>query len=234
MSFMRRILPLLLIACLVMAMLPAAALAADTGKAIQLVSGGSAANIGGSQKDNVFFGNYFQSNRTTKDPVKWRVLSNAGGQLFLLSDQNLEVFQYHTERENVTWETSTMRSWLNGYGAYSGDNLLAAAFSAKEQAAIAQTLVVNDDNTGYYDDSDYVTDGGNNTTDRLFLLSLDEAFSLPYFPKGSDSRYAANTLYVADGGRLGTYMNSEEDSGTYLDNWWLRSPGSDNMEGGVY
>lgn len=49
MSFMRRILPLLLIACLVMAMLPAAALAADTGKAIQLVSGGSAANIGGSQ-----------------------------------------------------------------------------------------------------------------------------------------------------------------------------------------
>ncbi len=92
MSFMRRILPLLLIACLVMAMLPAAALAADTGKAIQLVSGGSAANIGGSQKDNVFFGNYFQSNGTTKDPVKWRVLSNAGGQLFLLSDQNLEVF----------------------------------------------------------------------------------------------------------------------------------------------
>ena len=229
MSFMRRILPLLLIACLVMAMLPAAALAADTGKAIQLVSGGSAANIGGSQKDNVFFGNYFQSNRTTKDPVKWRVLSNAGGQLFLLSDQNLEVFQYHTERENVTWETSTIRSWLNGYDAYSGDNLLAAAFSSSEQAAIAQTLVVNDDNTGYYDDSDYVTDGGNNTTDRLFLLSLDEAFSRPYFPKGSDSRYAANTLYVADGGRLGTYMNSEEDYGTYLDNWWLRSPGSDNM-----
>ena len=139
------------------------------------------------------------------------------------------MFQYHTERENVTWETSTIRSWLNGYDAYSGDNLLAAAFSSSEQAAIAQTLVVNDDNTGYYDDSDYVTDGGNNTTDRLFLLSLDEAFSRPYFPKGSDSRYAANTLYVADGGRLGTYMNSEEDYGTYLDNWWLRSPGSDNM-----
>lgn len=229
MFFMRRILPLLLIACLVMAMLPAAALAADTGKAIQLVSGGAAANIGGGQADNVFFGNYYQSSSATKDPVKWRVLSNAGGQLFLLSDQNLEVFQYHTERENVTWETSTMRSWLNGYDAYSGDNLLAAAFSSSEQTAIAQTSVVNDDNTGYYDDSDYVTDGGNDTTDRLFLLSLDEAFSRPYFPKGSDSRYAANTLYVADGGRLGTYMNSEEDYGTYLDNWWLRSPGSDNM-----
>lgn len=144
MSFMRRILPLLLIACLVMAMLPAAALAADTGKAIQLVSGGSAANIGGSQKDNVFFGNYFQSNRTTKDPVKWRVLSNAGGQLFLLSDQNLDALQYHTEREDVTWETSTIRSWLNGYDAssntggsngidYTGDNFLNTAFLPKSR-----------------------------------------------------------------------------------------------------
>lgn len=231
MSFMRRLLPLLLAACMLMAMLPTAALAADTGKAIQLVSGAAAANIGGRQADNVFFGSYYQSSSATKDPVKWRVLANEGGQLFLLSDQNLEVFQYHTSRENVTWETSAMRSWLNGYGAYSDDNLLTAAFSAKEQAAIAETSVVNDDNRGsdYDEDSDYVTEGGNDTTDRLFLLSIDEALTSRYFPNGYKSRYAANTLYVADGGRLGTYMNSEEDCGTYLDNWWLRSPGSDNM-----
>ena len=168
-----------------MAMLPAAALAADTGKAIQLVSGGSAANIGGSQKDNVFFGNYFQSNRTTKDPVKWRVLSNAGRQLFLLSDQNLDALQYHTEQEDVTWETSTIRSWLNGYDAssntggsngidYTGDNFLDTAFSAKEQTAIAETNVVNDDNdeTG----ADIPIDAGDDTTDRIFLLSLTETY----------------------------------------------------------
>lgn len=219
----------LLAVCMVMAMLPTVALAADTGKAIQLV-GGSAANIGGGQADNVFFGNYFQSNSTTKDPVKWRVLSNAGGQLFLLADQNLEVFQYHTEQESVTWETSTMRSWLNGYDAskntggtgginYTNDNFLDAAFSDKEQAAIAVTNVVNDDNL------DYGIDGGKDTTDRIFLLSISEAYNRSYFPNGYKSRYAANTLYVADGGRLGTYMNSEEDCGTYLDNWWLRSPG---------
>ena len=231
MSFMRRILPLLLIACLVMAMLPAAALAADTGKAIQLVSGGSAANIGGSQKDNVFFGNYFQSNGTTKDPVKWRVLSNAGGQLFLLSDQNLEVFQYHTERENVTWETSTMRSWLNGYGAsantggstgidYTNDNFLNTAFSAGEQAAIAETRVVNEPNT------DYDTDGGNNTTDRIFLLSIREEYYSPtYFPRGT-SRVSTNTTYVAAGGKLGKGMNPAGEA----DWWWLRSPGFDNTQ----
>lgn len=229
MSFMRRILPLLLIACLVMAMLPAAALAADTGKVIQLVSGGSAANIGGSQKDNVFFGNYFQSNRTTKDPVKWRVLSNAGGQLFLLSDQNLDALQYHTEQEDVTWETSTIRSWLNGYDAssntggsngidYTGDNFLNTAFSAKEQTAIAKTAVVNDDNTDYNENAS--TDAGKDTTDRIFLLSLTETYNKKYFPNYC---FSTNTAYVADGGKFGYSMYGVGES----DSWWLRSPGSD-------
>ncbi len=225
----------LLAVCLVMAMLPTAALAADTGKAIQLVSEGSAGNLGGGQADNVYFGNYYQSNDSTKEPVKWRVLSNTGGQLFLLADQNLDVFQYHTEIEDVTWETSTMRSWLNGYGAssntggssgidYTGDNFLDAAFSAKEQNAIVETAVVNDDNK----DDNYGTngEGGNNTTDRIFLLSIAEADNRSYFPKYSSSRYSANTPYVADGGRLGTYMNGEDEG--YLDRWWLRSPGFNN------
>lgn len=226
----------LLAVCLVMAMLPTAALAADTGKAIQLVTNDGAGNIGGGQADNVYFGNYYQSDDSTNEPVKWRVLANANGQLFLLSDQNLDVFQYHTELETVTWETSTIRSWLNGYGAssnaggdngtdYAGDNFLDAAFSAKEQNAIVETAVVNDDNK---DDDNYGTngEGGNNTTDRIFLLSIAEADNRSYFPKYSSSRYSANTPYVADGGRLGTYMNGEDEG--YLDRWWLRSPGSNN------
>lgn len=98
----KRWIGVLLAACLVMALLPTAALATDTGKAIQRVSNDSADNIDGGQADNVYFGKYFQSNDSTNDPIKWRVLSNTGGKLFLLSDQNLEVFQYHTEREYVT------------------------------------------------------------------------------------------------------------------------------------
>lgn len=237
----------LLAACLVMAMLPTAALAADTGKAIQLVLGGSADNIGGKQADNIYFGTYFQSNDSTKEPVKWRVLSNGNQQLFLLSDQNLDVFQYHTERENVTWETSTIRSWLNGYGAssntggsngtdYTGDNFLNAAFSAGEKTVIAETTVVNNDNK----DDNYGTngEGGNNTTDRIFLLSIEETDNRNYFPQFSSSRYSTNTAYVADGGKLKCYMNEAGE----LDGWWLRSPGFDNSMaafieedgGGVY
>lgn len=230
----------LLAVCLVMAMLPTAALAADTGKAIQLVTNDGAGNIGGGQADNVYFGNYYQSNDSTKEPVKWRVLANANGQLFLLSDQNLDVFQYHTELETVTWETSTMRSWLNGYGApsntggssgtdYTGDNFLDTAFSAKEQNAIVETAVVNDDNK----DENYGTngEGGNNTTDRIFLLSIAEADNRSYFPKYSSSRYSANTAYVADGGELGSSYMYE---GGETDRWWLRSPGSNNtMAAGI-
>lgn len=163
------------------------------------------------------------------------MLENADGQLFLLSDQNLDVFQYHTDNESVTWETSTMRSWLNGYDAshntggdsgidYTSDNFIGTAFSAKEQAAIADTEVFNDDNPTYG------TEGGNNTTDQIFLLSIAEAQNSSYFADNS-SRIATNTAYVAGGGKLGSsYMNGVGEA----DYWWLRSPGDlDHRAAGV-
>ena len=207
----------------------AAAPGIDTGKAIQLVDSGTAANIGGGQADNIYFGTYQQSSDGNSgyniDPIKWRVLENADGQLFLLSDQNLDVFQYHTDTESVTWEKSTMRSWLNGYSAshntggdsgtdYTSDNFIGTAFSEKEQGAIVDTTVVNDDNP------DYNTEGGNNTTDKIFLLSIAEANNGSYFANDS-SRIATNTAYVAGGGKIGGYVNGVGKA----DNWWLRSPG---------
>ena len=211
----------------------AAAPGIDTGKAIQLVDSGTAANIGGGQADNIYFGTYKQSSDGNSgyniDPIKWRVLENAGGQLFLLSDQNLDVFQYHVDYESVTWATSTMRSWLNGYDAshntggdsgidYTSDNFIGTAFSAKEQAAIADTEVFNDDNPTNG------TEGGNNTTDQIFLLSIAEAQNSSYFADNS-SRIATNTAYVAGGGKLdSSYMNGVGEANY----WWLRSPGGDD------
>ena len=207
----------------------AAAPGIDTGKAIQLVDSGTVANISGGQADNVYFGTYQQSSDGSVgyniDPIKWRVLENANGQLFLLSDQNLDVFQYHTDRESVTWEKSTMRSWLNGYSAeqntggdsgtdYTSDNFIGTAFSEKEQKAIADTTVVNDDNPTHG------TEGGNNTTDKIFLLSIAEANNGSYFAN-DNSRIATNTAYVAGGGKIGGYVNGVGKA----DYWWLRSPG---------
>ena len=227
-----KLLSLLLTICLVVGLMPTAAFAAgtDTGKAIQFVDSGTAANISGGQADNIYFGTYQQSSDGNSgyniDPIKWRVLENANGQLFLLSDQNLDVFQYHVDYESVTWATSTMRSWLNGYGAaqntgsdngidYTDDNFIDTAFSDGEQGAIVDTTVVNDDNP------DYNTEGGENTTDKIFLLSIAEAQNSSYFADNS-SRISTNTAYVADGGKTdSSYMYGVGEA----DYWWLRSPG---------
>ncbi|MED9782204.1 MAG: S-layer homology domain-containing protein [Peptococcaceae bacterium] len=270
-SIAKRGLSVLCILALCLGLMPTAAFAAtDTRKAIQLVDSGTAANIGGGQADNIYFGTYQQSNAGSTvpdgtedvdwiksdtatykeqgpyyyiEPVKWRVLSNANGQLFLLSDQNLDVFQYHTDDESVTWEKSTMRFWLNGYGAsentggdsgtdYTNDNFINTAFSSGEQGAIAQTYVYNatqSDGSSNPNPS-YGTSGGENTTDKIFLLSIEEANNSSYFPNGNDSRISTNTAYVAGGGKIGgnVYGVGEDDY------WWLRSPGtSDNFAASV-
>ena len=204
--------------------------AAETTTTEKNITLGTTALEGG-QASYIYFGNYYQSdaNGQTKDPIKWRVLSNADGKLFLLSDQNLDVFEYHKEYEAVTWETSTMRSWLNGLANnkgngenaidYTNDNFLDTAFSASEQTAIEDTTVVNNDNPSHG------TEGGNNTTDKVFLLSIEEAQNTAYGftnnKNSTDTRKATNTAYVADGGKIGGRMNGVGKA----DCWWPRSPG---------
>ena len=96
--------------------------------------------------DCVWFGNYWQEDtngdgeaneKDAKQPIKWRVLSVNGDDAFLLADKNLEVQWYNNRSEEITWETSLMRSWLNGYGAsvnsdgkdFGKNNFLNNAFS---------------------------------------------------------------------------------------------------------
>ena len=237
MKLKRKLMGFTLAVCMAAGLLPAEVSAAgtDTGKAIQLVEDGSAANISSEQGSNVYYGTYQQSSDGNggynTDPIKWRVLSNEegtqpdeGDKLFLLADQNLDVFEYHKEYESVTWEKSTMRSWLNGLNEntgdgdnsidYTDDNFINTAFSAKEQGTIANTIVVNDDNPNYN------TEGGKDTTDKIFLLSIVEARNSSYFA-GGNSRIATNTAYVAGGGKIGASMFGV-DAAAY---WWLRSPG---------
>lgn len=109
--------------------------------------------------DCIYFGNYPQSDviGKKKEPIKWRILSVNGTDAFLVADQNLEVYMYNEEYTDVTWEMSTLRSWLNGYGSdanvcgkdYSKDNFIDRAFTGTEQTAIACVSVVNDDNPKY-------------------------------------------------------------------------------------
>ena len=150
--------------------------------------------------DCIYFGNYYQSNSSTKEPIKWRVLSVDGNDAFLLADQNLDAKPYNEEDTDVTWATCTLRTWLNG-------TFLNTAFTSAEQTAIKNTTVVNEDNP-YYG-----TEGGVNTIDKVYLLSIAEASNTAYgfngeFRTESETREAKSTAYAKWQGP-----------------WWLRSPG---------
>lgn len=75
--------------------------------------------------DTVYFGNYWQNDTNgdgeadqndDKEPIKWRVLSVDGDDVFLLADQNLDAQPYNNNdtAADVTWETCGLRTWLNG------------------------------------------------------------------------------------------------------------------------
>ncbi len=127
------------------------------------------------------------------DPVKWRVIGLDEGKAFLMADKLLDCQPYHTETGPVTWEMSTVRSWLNGLDAsentakidYQGKGFLDKAFSEEERAAILPTMVENRPN------AHYGTDCGHDTNDHIFLLSNDEVF-------GSDIA-AGNGFYASTG-----------------------------------
>lgn len=83
---------------MVLTMAPTVAFAADT-TSDPAAQSNPVAQIKGAQKSSVYFGNYKQSSDGNGDyltePIKWRVLQNADGKLFLLADKILDVYYYH-------------------------------------------------------------------------------------------------------------------------------------------
>lgn len=196
--------------------------------------------------DCIYFGNYWQNDTNGdgvsdqndyKEPIKWRVLSVNGKDAFLMADQNLDCQPYHdpsyADYLTWVWDICTLRNWLNGYDSsneecgsdYSSDNFIDAAFSRAEQNAIQTTEVINE-NHPIYD-----TESGNDTKDKVYLLSIVEATNMDYgftsTTDSSDTRYAKNTAYAEIQGAK--THNDETCNGN--GDWWLRSPGS--MVGGV-
>jgi len=139
----------------------------------------------------------------------WRVLQvdRPRNRMLLLSEYVIDTRSYNATEGGATWEYSTVRRHLN--------NAFVNGFAEEDRARIAQTYVVNNDNPWFG------TYGGNNTYDRVFLLSVDEV-----------------VRYFGDSGQL---QNHEEDEWRIHDQynsariahntdgvavwWWLRSPG---------
>lgn len=136
------------------------------------------------------------------EPIKWRVIKCENGEALLLSDIVLDKQKYNKRLKKVTWEKSTLRKWLN-------KKFMNRAFSSSEQEAIRTTKVINEDN--YY----YKTDGGNDTLDKIYLLSLSET--------DEEKEYGFTDSY----GMTIKYTNyADLDDYQY---WWLRTPGEKNI-----
>ena len=159
------------------------------------------------------------------ESIQWKVLEDKGnGTYVLLSEYGLEAKAYNEEYVDVTWETCTLRSWLNG-------EFYQTAFTDKERAQILLTDVVNADN------AEYGTEGGNDTQDYVYLLSLDEVQR--YFGDRLDDFGCCEDLicmptqHAVDSGASTLSADWIKE---YLSDysyefregeceWWLRSPG---------
>ena len=153
----------------------------------------------------VFFGKYEQDNDTSngKEDIEWIVLAKEDGRILVTSKFGLDYQPFNTKRVDVTWDTCTLRRWLNG-------TFINTAFSSEEKRMIPIVTIETYKHT---------RQNGNffcPTEDRVFLLTIDEAKE--YFPSDSvracmPTPAAASVAYSA---------SLRNDGHAY---WWLRSQG---------
>jgi len=130
----------------------------------QNVSGIAAKILLSKEKRNLEFGRY-----------KWRVLDMQVDKALLITEDVIEQRKYNESWIGVTWETCTLRKYLNGE--------FLQRFTEEERRKIVEKWISNPDNPSYR------TKGGNDTKDHVFLLSIDEATR--FFNNDSD-RVAKN------------------------------------------
>ena len=154
----------------------------------------------------VEFGHYEQDNNLENgsESIEWIVLDVQDGKSLLISKYGLDNLPYDSGHSDITWEYSSLRSWLY-------NDFWTTAFTASEQKAILATY---NDNRKSQSNPGWNTDGGATTYDRVFLLSYMEADIYFY---SNEARQCEPTVYAVV---QGSYTNME---GCCC--WWLRSPG---------
>ena len=139
------------------------------------------------------------------------MLAEEGNRKLLLSRKAVAKRSYHDADEPVSWETCSLRAWLNG-------DFYRAAFNDYEKQHILKIPVTADRNT-YCN-----TDAGNSTDDHVFLLSLPEVNALLRRKLSAKRKCEADP---ADAPYADNDNKAADDTGCV---WWLRSPGSEKNE----
>lgn len=167
----------------------------------------------------VTFVTYEQDNNLTNgnEDIEWLVLARENNRLLIISRNALDSKPYNTEDVSVTWETCTLRTWLN-------QDFLNTAFSSEEQAMIPTVTVKAEKK------AERGPNPGNDTQDKVFLLN-DPEVEL-YFPD-RNMRTCDQTAYLAAQmaveRMIGYGSKSMPRVGHYA-GWWLRGPGEHSRE----
>jgi len=166
-----------------------------------------AQNILQGERRNLPFGGY-----------NWRVLYVQGYRALLITEDVIEQRLYNEQDVSVTWETCTLRQYLN--------NEFLQKFTGEERGKIIETWIINPDNLWYG------AWGGYDTTDKIFLLSLEEVDR--YFGNSGDyqqkrRKKSENGKWIADDNGWSLSNAHDSDRQAKFNNeacwWWLRSPG---------
>ena len=156
----------------------------------------------------VEFGKYDSGNGI--QPIIWRVLDDKDGRL-LVTEKAIDCYPYNKNWAETTWETSSIRAWLNG-------EFFNKAFNEEEQKRIKESQISDEI------DPTYGTMTGNETKDKVFLLSRNEARR--YSPNIDELKCLATEYAIKQGVRV--EKNEEIDKN--MCEWWLRSPGKNNTK----
>ena len=153
--------------------------------------------------DYITFGVYEQDNNEDNglEEIEWKVLDIEENKILVISKYALDCKPYNSQKKECTWEESFLRNWLN-------ISFRCDAFSLWESDCICYTDVIAHNNP------EYNTNSGNDTQDKIFLLSITEVNE--YFTTDA-ARECLATRYAKS---EGVYSN---ENGFCM--WWLRTPG---------
>jgi len=164
----------------------------------------------------VTFGTYPQTKAGTDEtPIEWLVLDVQGNKALLISRYGLDAKPFNSYNESITWDNCTLRTWLN-------DTFLNKAFSASEQKAIL-TATSENNKSQYF--VGYTESGGENTQDRIFVLSYAEANEYFRVTDSNENNTNARVQPTEYAIKNGAYTSSKYNTvdGNPAGYWWLRS-----------
>lgn len=143
----------------------------------------------------------------------WRILDIQNNAALMITDYIIEERPYHDAYQETTWADCALRKYLN--------DEFYDKFNGTDRSRIISVINKNPDNPWYG------SNGGPDTKDRIFILSIEEAVcqyfgdsSSKLYHPGKNQRYWFERKDENNGRRMAKLVGKPGRSW-----WWLRSPG---------